>query len=154
VLIVLAVLILGYGVTMKRSVFGRQVYAIGGNLSAAQLSGVNVKKVTFWIFVNMGMLSGVAGVIYSSRSNGAQPAAGNMFELDAIAAAFIGGAAVTGGVGTVVGAMVGGLIMAVMSNGMQLMGVDQSVQAVVKGLVLLLAVAFDVYNKRRAGASR
>jgi putative multiple sugar transport system permease protein len=154
VLIVLAVLILVYGVTMKQSVFGRQVYAIGGNLSAAQLSGVNVKKVTFWIFVNMGMLSGIAGVIYSSRSNGAQPAAGNMFELDAIAAAFIGGAAVTGGVGTVVGAMVGGLIMAVMSNGMQLMGVDQSVQAVVKGMVLLLAVAFDVYNKRRAGAAR
>jgi putative multiple sugar transport system permease protein len=154
VLIVLAVLILVYGVTMKQSVFGRQVYAIGGNLSAAQLSGVNVKKVTFWIFVNMGMLSGVAGVIYSSRSNGAQPAAGNMFELDAIAAAFIGGAAVTGGVGTVVGAMVGGLIMAVMSNGMQLMGVDQSVQAVVKGMVLLLAVAFDVYNKRRAGTAR
>jgi putative multiple sugar transport system permease protein len=104
--------------------------------------------------VNMGFLSAVAGVIYSSRSNGAQPAAGNMFELDAIAAAFIGGAAVTGGVGTVVGAMVGGLIMAVMSNGMQLMGVDQSIQSVVKGLVLLLAVAFDVYNKRRAGASR
>ncbi|WP_112246118.1 multiple monosaccharide ABC transporter permease [Kribbella monticola] len=154
VLIVLAVLILAYGITMKQSVFGRQVYAIGGNLSAAQLSGVNVKKVTFWIFVNMGVLSGVAGVIYSSRSNGAQPAAGNMFELDAIAAAFIGGAAVTGGVGTVVGAMVGGLIMAVMSNGMQLMGVDQSIQAVVKGLVLLLAVAFDVYNKRRAGAAR
>ncbi|QNE20679.1 sugar ABC transporter permease [Kribbella qitaiheensis] len=154
VLIVLAVLILVYGVMMNRSVFGRQVYAIGGNLPAAELSGVSVKKVTFWIFVNMGMLSGVAGVIYSSRSNGAQPAAGNMFELDAIAAAFIGGAAVTGGVGTVVGAMVGGLIMAVMSNGMQLMGVDQSIQAVVKGLVLLLAVAFDVYNKRRAGAAR
>jgi len=102
----------------------------------------------------MGFLSSVAGVVYSSRSNSAQPAAGNMFELDAIAACFIGGAAVTGGVGTVVGAMVGGLIMGVMSNGMQLMGVDQSVQQVIKGLVLLLAVAFDVYNKRRAGASR
>ena len=154
VLIILAVLIIVYGVVSKRTVFGRQIYAIGGNLAAAQLSGVKVKVVNFWIFVNMGFLAGVAGVIYSSRSNGAQPAAGNMFELDAIAAAFIGGAAVTGGVGTVVGAMVGGLIMAVMSNGMQLMGVDQSVQSVVKGLVLLLAVAFDVYNKRRAGASR
>ena len=110
--------------------------------------------VNFWIFVNMGFLAAVAGVIYSSRSNGAQPGAGNMFELDAIAAGFIGGAAVTGGVGTVVGAMVGGLIMAVMSNGMQLMGVDQSIQSVVKGLVLLVAVAFDVYNKRRAGAAR
>src|SRR3954465_2200403 len=154
VLIILAVLIIAYGVITKRTVFGRQVYAIGGNLSAAMLPGVKVRTVNFWIFVNMGFLSAVAGVIYSSRSNGAQPAAGNMFELDAIAAAFIGGAAVTGGVGTVVGAMVGGLIMAVMSNGMQLMGVDQSIQSVVKGLVLLLAVAFDIYNKRRAGAAR
>jgi putative multiple sugar transport system permease protein len=154
VLIILAVLIISYGVISKRTVFGRQIYAIGGNLAAAQLSGVKVRVVNFWIFVNMGFLSGVAGVIYSSRSNGAQPAAGNMFELDAIAACFIGGAAVTGGVGTVVGAMVGGLLVATMSNGMQLMGVDQSVQAVVKGLVLLLAVAFDVYNKRRAGAAR
>jgi putative multiple sugar transport system permease protein len=154
VLIILAALILIYGLVTTRTIFGRQVYAIGGNLSAATLSGVKVKSVNFWIFVNMGFLAAVAGVIFSSRSNGSQPAAGNMFELDAIAAAFIGGAAVTGGVGTVVGAMVGGLIMAVMSNGMQLMGIDQSVQSVVKGLVLLLAVAFDVYNKRRAGASR
>jgi putative multiple sugar transport system permease protein len=154
VLVILAALVLAYGVVTRRSVFGRQVYAIGGNLSAAQLSGVKVRTVNFWIFVNMGLLSAVAGIIYSSRSNGAQPAAGNMFELDAIAAAFIGGAAVTGGVGTVVGAMVGGLIMAVMSNGMQLMGIDQSIQSVVKGLVLLVAVAFDIYNKRRAGAAR
>ncbi|SOE00100.1 multiple monosaccharide ABC transporter permease [Blastococcus haudaquaticus] len=154
VLIILAVLIIAYGVISKRTVFGRQIYAIGGNLAAAQLSGVKVKVVNFWIFVNMGFLSAIAGIIYSSRSNGAQPAAGNMFELDAIAAAFIGGAAVTGGVGTVVGAMVGGLIMAVMSNGMQLMGVEQQIQSIVKGLVLLLAVAFDVYNKRRAGTSR
>jgi putative multiple sugar transport system permease protein len=154
VLIILAVLVIAYGLMTKNTVFGRQVYAIGGNLSAAMLSGVKVRKVNFWIFVNMGFLAGIAGVIYSSRSNGAQPAAGNMFELDAIAAAFIGGAAVAGGVGTVVGAMVGGLIMAVMSNGMQLMGIDQSTQSVVKGLVLLLAVAFDIYNKRRAGATR
>lgn len=154
VLIILAVLIIAYSLVTKHTVFGRHVYAIGGNLSAAQLSGVKVKKVNFWIFVNMGVLASVAGVVYSSRSNSAQPAAGNMFELDAIAAAFIGGAAVTGGVGTVVGAVVGGLIMAVMSNGMQLEGVDQSVQQMVKGLVLLLAVAFDVYNKRRAGSAR
>ena len=153
VLIILAVLVLAYGLMTKNTVFGRRVYAIGGNLAAATLSGVNVRKINFWIFVNMGLLAGIAGVIYSSRSNGAQPAAGNMFELDAIAAAFIGGAAVAGGVGTVVGAMVGGLIMAVMSNGMQLMGIDQSTQSVVKGLVLLLAVAFDIYNKRRVGAT-
>jgi putative multiple sugar transport system permease protein len=154
VLIILGVLIITYAVISNRTVFGRQIYAIGGNLAAAQLSGVKVKIVNFWIFVNMGFLAAVAGIIYSSRSNGAQPSAGNMFELDAIAAVFIGGAAVTGGVGTVVGAMVGGLLVAVMSNGMQLMGVEQQVQSIVKGLVLLLAVAFDVYNKRRAGASR
>ena len=154
VLVILALLILAYGVVTKRTVFGRQVYAIGGNLAAATLSGVKVKAVNFWIFVNMGFLAAVAGVVYSSRSNGAQPGAGNSFELDAIAAAFIGGAAVTGGVGTVVGAMVGGLLVGVMSNGMQLMGVEQPTQSMVKGLVLLLAVAFDVYNKRRAGSSR
>ena len=154
VLVILAILISIYGVVTKRSVFGRHVYAIGGNLNAAQLSGVKVKWVNFWIFVNIGFLAAVAGVVYSSRSNGAQPAAGLNFELDAIAACFVGGAAVTGGVGTVVGAMIGGLIMAVMSNGMQLLGIDQSVQQVIKGLVLLTAVAFDVFNKRRAGVSR
>lgn len=154
VLILLAALIIVYSLIARRTVFGRHVYAIGGNLSAAQLSGVKVKRTNFWIMTNMGLLAGVAGVVFSSRSNGAQPGAGNMFELDAIAACFIGGAAVTGGVGKVTGAMVGGLIMAVMSNGMQLMGIDQSIQQVVKGLVLLLAVAFDVYNKRRAGAAR
>ena len=154
VLIILAVLILAYQVVTTRTVFGRHVYAIGGNLPAAQLSGVKVKKVNFWIFVNMGFLAGVAGAVFSSRSNGAQPAAGNMFELDAIAACFIGGASTAGGVGRVTGAMVGGLVMAVMSNGMSIMGVDQSTQQIVKGLVLLLAVAFDIYNKRRAGATR
>ncbi|MFC4613603.1 multiple monosaccharide ABC transporter permease [Cellulomonas algicola] len=154
VLIILGVLILAYQIVTTKTVFGRHVYAIGGNLHAAELSGVKVKKINFWIFVNMGFLAAVAGVVYSSRSNGAQPQAGNMFELDAIAACFIGGASTTGGVGRVTGAMVGGLIMGVMSNGMQLMGIDQSVQQMVKGLVLLLAVAFDIYNKRRAGAAR
>lgn len=154
VLIILAVLVMVYTLITKHSVFGRHVYAIGGNLAAAQLSGVRVKRVNFWMFVNMGFLASIAGIVYSARSSAAQPAAGNMFELDAIAACFIGGAAVTGGIGTVTGAMVGGLIMAVMSNGMQLMGVDQSTQQVVKGIVLLLAVAFDVWNKRRAAATR
>ncbi|WP_062519565.1 multiple monosaccharide ABC transporter permease [Demequina silvatica] len=152
VLILLAVLVIAYSLVTTRTVFGRHVYAIGGNLSAAMLSGVKVKWINFGVMLNMGVLASVAGIVFSARSNAAQPAAGNMFELDAIAACFIGGAAVTGGVGRVTGAIVGGLIMAVMSNGMQLMGVPQSVQAVVKGLVLLLAVAFDVYNKRRAGA--
>jgi len=119
---------------------------------SAQLN--RARKVTFWVFAIMGVLAALAGIVFAARINLANPTNGNTFELDAIAAAFIGGAAVTGGVGTVVGAMVGGLIMAVMSNGMQLMGIDQSIQSVVKGLVLLLAVAFDVYNKRRANASR
>ncbi len=153
VLILLAVLIIVYTLITQKSVFGRHVYAIGGNLSAAQLSGVKVRKVNFWVFVNMGFLSSIAGIVYSSRMNGSQPGAGNMFELDAIAACFIGGASTTGGVGRVTGAMIGALIMAVMSNGMQLMGVPQSIQQVVKGLVLLLAVAFDVWNKRRASTA-
>ena len=151
VLIILAILVLIYGMLANSTVFGRDVYAIGGNISAAALSGINVKSVTFWTYVNMGFLSAVAGIIYSARMNGAQPSAGNMFELDAIAACFIGGASTTGGIGKLSGALVGGLIMAVMSNGMQLMGASTSTQQMVKGLVLLLAVAFDVWNKRRAG---
>lgn len=154
VLILLAALVLIYGVVTKRSVFGRHIYAMGGNRSAAQLSGVPTRRVDFLLFVNMGVLSALAGIVYSSRMNGAQPAAGEMFELDAIAAAFIGGASIRGGIGTVTGAIVGGLIMAVLSNGMQIMGVPQSTQSVVRGVVLVLAVAFDVYNKRRAQTTR
>jgi len=150
VLIILAALIIIYTLITTKTVFGRHVYAIGGNLNAAMLSGVKVRRTNFMIFVNIGMLAGLAGVVFSARSNGAQPGAGNMFELDAIAACFIGGASTTGGIGKVTGAMVGGLIMAVMSNGMQLLGYEQAVQQIVKGLVLLLAVAFDIYNKRRA----
>jgi len=154
VLVVLAVLLLVYVAVTKRSVFGRHVYAIGGNLSAATLSGIKVKWVSFWIFVNMGVLSAVAGIVFTARLNLAGPKAGTMFELDAIAACFIGGAAVTGGVGTVVGAIVGGLIMGVMNNGMSLLGVGIDYQQSIKGLVLLAAVAFDIYNKRRADLSR
>ena len=152
VLIILSAVAILYGLVAARTVFGRHVYAIGGNISAARLSGVSVKWVTFWVFVNMGFLAGLAGVLYSSRMNGAQPAAGNSLELDAIAACFIGGASTTGGIGRIGGALVGGLIMAVLSNGMQMMGASSSTQQMVKGLVLLLAVAFDVYNKRRGGA--
>lgn len=151
VLIILAVLMIAYTVVSQKSVFGRHVYALGGNSHAAALSGVKVRRINFGVMLNMGILSGVAGLVFSARSNAAQPAAGNMFELDAIAACFIGGASTTGGVGTVPGAMVGGLIMAVLSNGMQLLGMETSPQQVVKGMVLLLAVAFDVWNKRRAG---
>lgn len=154
VLFILAALILIYGFVSKSTIYGRHVFAIGGNLNAALLSGVKVKRTLFYAYVNMGLLAGIAGIVYSSRSNGAQPAAGNGIELDAIAACFIGGAAVTGGVGTVGGAMVGGLVMAVMTNGMQLLGFPTSIQQIVKGLVLLLAVAFDIWNKRRAASSK
>ncbi|PVU82496.1 ABC transporter permease [Cellulomonas sp. WB94] len=154
VLVVLAVLILAYSAIAKRSVFGRHVYSIGGNLNAAMLSGIKVKWVNFWIFVNMGVLSGLAGIVFTARLNLANPKAGTGFELDAIAACFIGGAAVTGGVGTVIGTIIGGLIIGVMNNGMSIMGVGIDYQQAIKGLVLLLAVAFDVYNKRRAGAGR
>ncbi|MCR6492364.1 multiple monosaccharide ABC transporter permease [Cellulomonas sp. P24] len=154
VLLILGVLIFAYSAVTKRSVFGRHVYSIGGNLNAATLSGIKVKWVNFRIFINMGMLAALAGVVFTARLNLANPKAGQNFELDAIAACFIGGAAVTGGVGTVIGAIVGGLIMGVMNNGMSIMGIGIDYQQAIKGLVLLLAVAFDVYNKRRAGASR
>lgn len=152
ILILLAALLMVYGAVSQGTKFGRDIYAIGGNKEAARLSGINVRAVTFWVFVNMGFLAAVAGVAFSARMNGTQPGAGNMFELDAIAACFIGGASTTGGIGRIGGALAGGLIMAIMSNGMQLMGASTSTQQIVKGLVLLAAVAFDVYNKRRSGA--
>jgi putative multiple sugar transport system permease protein len=154
VLVLLAVLTLGYSVLTNRAVFGRQIYAVGGNLQAASLSGVKVKSVIFWIFVNMGVLSALAGIIFAGRLNQANSTAGNQFELDAIAAAFIGGAAVQGGVGKVVGAITGGLIMGVINNGMSLIGAPTERVMLVKGAVLLAAVAFDVWTKRRAGTSR
>ncbi|WP_433496737.1 multiple monosaccharide ABC transporter permease [Sphaerimonospora sp. CA-214678] len=153
VLILLALLVLAYSLVTSRAVTGRQIYAIGGNLQAAILSGVKVKSVVFWIFVNMGVLGALAGVIFAGRLNQAGPTAGNAFELDAIAAAFIGGAAVQGGVGKVVGAITGGLIMGVINNGMSLIGSPSERVMLVKGAVLLAAVAFDVWTKRRAGAA-
>ncbi|MEV4759757.1 multiple monosaccharide ABC transporter permease [Micromonospora sp. NPDC049559] len=154
VLVLLAALVLIYSFLSNRSVFGRQIYAVGGNLQAATLSGVKVKSVVFWLFVNMGVLAALAGVIFAGRLNQAGPTAGTSFELDAIAAAFIGGAAVQGGVGKVVGAITGGLIMGVINNGMSLIGAPSEQVMLVKGAVLLAAVAFDVWTKRRAGASR
>ncbi|MER5621556.1 multiple monosaccharide ABC transporter permease [Streptosporangium sp. NPDC002544] len=154
VLVLLAILVLGYTLLTNRAVFGRHIYAIGGNLNAASLSGIKVKSVTFWIFVNMGVLAALAGIIFAGRLNQAGPTAGNGFELDAIAAAFIGGAAVQGGVGKVVGALTGGLIMAVINNGMSLIGAPSERVMLFKGLVLLAAVALDVWTKRRAGSAR
>ena len=153
VLVVLGILAVVYSAVMNNSIFGRHIYARGGNLQAAQLSGVNTKRIDFMLFVNMGVLAALAGLVFTGRLNSAGPGAGNLFELDAIAAAFIGGAAVTGGVGTVIGAITGGLIMGVLNNGMSLMGVGTDYQQFIKGMVLLLAVAFDVFNKRKAASA-
>jgi len=150
-LIILAVLVMVYGIVTNRSVFGRHIYAIGGNRHAAELSGVKTRRVDFWIFVNMGFLAALAGLVFTARLNLAGPKAGDGFELEAISAAFIGGAAVQGGVGTIGGAIIGGLIIGVLNNGMSILGIGIEWQQAVKGLVLLLAVAFDVFNKRRAG---
>jgi putative multiple sugar transport system permease protein len=150
-LIILAVLVLVYGIVMNRTVFGRHIYAIGGNRHAAELSGIKTRRVDFWLFVNMGVLAALAGLIFTARLNLAGPKAGDGFELEAISAAFIGGAAVQGGVGTIGGAIIGGLIIGVLNNGMSILGIGIEWQQAVKGLVLLLAVAFDVYNKRRSG---
>ena len=150
VLIILGALVVGYTAIMNRSVFGRHIYAIGGNLNAAALSGIKTKRVTFLLFVNMGVISAIAGIVFTAGLNLASPSAGTGFELDAISAVFIGGAAVTGGIGTVPGAIIGGLIIGVLNNGMSILGVDSDYQLLIKGLVLLAAVAFDVYNKRRS----
>jgi putative multiple sugar transport system permease protein len=147
--LILFALIAIYTFIMQRTVLGRHVYAIGGNVDAATMSGVNTKRVDFLVMTNMGFLAGLAGLVTTARLTAANPKAGVNFELDAIAAAFIGGAAVTGGVGTVIGAIIGGLVMGVLNNGMSLMGVSIDWQQAIKGLVLLLAVAFDVWNKKR-----
>jgi putative multiple sugar transport system permease protein len=140
-----------YSAVMHNSVFGRHIYAIGGNLNAAVLSGVKTKRLTFLLFVNMGVIAALAGLVFTAQLNLANPKAGDGFELDAIAAVFIGGAAVTGGIGTVTGAIIGGLIIGILNNGMSILGVGTEFQQLIKGLVLLAAVAFDVYNKRRSG---
>ena len=150
-LIILAVLVMIYGTVTNRSVFGRHIYAIGGNRHAAELSGIKTRQVDFFLFVNMGVLAALAGLVFTARLNLAGPKAGEGFELEAISAAFIGGAAVQGGVGTIGGAIIGGLIIGVLNNGMSIMGIGIDWQQAVKGLVLLFAVAFDVFNKRRSG---
>ncbi|WSV01666.1 sugar ABC transporter permease [Streptomyces sp. NBC_01023] len=152
VLLVLAALLIGLGFVMRNAVVGRHVYALGGNRSAAKLSGVKDKRVTFLVFVNMGLLAALAGIVFAARLNAGTPNAGVNFELEAIAASFIGGASMSGGVGTVLGAVIGGLVLGVLNNGMSLVGIGSDYQQVIKGLVLLAAVGFDVYNKRRIGS--
>jgi putative multiple sugar transport system permease protein len=150
ILIILMVLILLYTFVTNRTVIGRHIYAMGGNEKAAMLSGVKTKRVSFWVFVNMGTLAALSGLIFAARLNAATPKAGQNFELDAIAACFIGGASMSGGVGTVIGAVIGGLVMGVMNNGMSILGIGVDWQQAIKGLVLLLAVAFDIYNRSKS----
>lgn len=152
ILIILGVLVGGYGYVMRNSVFGRHIYAIGGNLPAAKLSGVKDKRITFQVFLNMGVLAALAGLVVAARLNAASPKAGDGFELEAIASSFIGGASMSGGVGTVLGAIIGGLVLGVLNNGMNLLSVGTDWQQVIKGLALLAAVGFDVWNKRKSGS--
>ncbi|MER6524696.1 multiple monosaccharide ABC transporter permease [Streptomyces sp. NPDC001508] len=152
ILIILGVLVVGYGYVMRNAVFGRHIYAIGGNLPAAKLSGVKDKKVTFYVFLNMGVLAALAGLVVAARLNASSPKAGLNFELEAIASSFIGGASMSGGVGTVLGAIIGGLVLGVLNNGMNLLSVGTDWQQVIKGLALLAAVGFDVWNKRKSGS--
>lgn len=149
VLIALFVLIAFYTFITKRSVIGRRIYALGGNVRAAKLSGVNTERLTLYTFINMGLLAGLAGMIFAARLNAATPKAGTGFELDVIAAAFIGGASASGGVGTVIGAVIGAFVMGVMNNGMSIVGIGIDWQQAIKGLVLLFAVMFDVVNKNK-----
>ena len=150
VLIIMALLVSAYTFFTNKSTTGRRIYAIGGNEKAAMLSGINTKRLTFLTFVNMGVLAALAGMVFAARLNTATPKAGLAFELDVIAAVFIGGASMQGGVGKVTGAVIGALVMGVMNNGMSIMGIGIDWQQVIKGLVLLAAVIFDVYNKNKA----
>lgn len=147
ILVVLSVLTLIYSYITRKTIFGRHVYAIGGNEKAAKLSGIKTKKVLLMVYINMGILSAISGIAFAARLNAATPKAGNGFELDAIAACFIGGASASGGVGTIIGAIIGGLVMGVMNNGMSILGIGIDWQQAIKGIVLVLAVIFDIYTK-------
>jgi putative multiple sugar transport system permease protein len=150
VLILLFVLITGYAFITTQTTIGRRIFAMGGNEKAARLSGVNTSRLLFYTFVNMGVLAALAGLIVAARLNSATPNAGDGMELDVIAACFIGGASASGGIGTVIGAVVGAFMIGVLNNGMSIVGLGIDWQKVVKGLVLLAAVLFDVYNKKKS----
>lgn len=148
--IILLALVIIYHTVTQRTRLGRHIYAVGGNKTAAALSGVNVSRTYFFTMMNMSLLAALAGIIYLGRSTAAGPSDGMSWEMDAIASVFIGGAAVSGGIGSVLGTMVGGLVMAVLNSGLMLMGVGADRTQVIKGFVLLAAVAFDVYNKQHS----
>ncbi len=149
--VVIVLLVVGiYHFVMKRTVLGRHIYAAGGNPEAAELSGISVKKITFVVFGSMGLLSALSGILYASRLRSATTTAGTLFELDAIAAAYIGGVSAAGGVGNVMGSLIGALVYMSLTSGMNLMGIDISYQYIVRGAVLVAAVVFDVATRNRA----
>ncbi|MDB5893581.1 MAG: Monosaccharide-transporting ATPase [Rhodoferax sp.] len=150
VLVVMALLIMFFDFVTNRTTIGRRIYALGGNEKAAKLSGIKTARLSFYTFVNMGVLAALAGLVFAARLNTATPKAGLGFELDVIAACFIGGASASGGVGKVMGAVIGAFIMGVMNNGMSILGVGIDYQQVIKGIVLLAAVLVDVHNKNKA----
>ncbi len=151
-LVIMVVLVIAYAIFTSNTVPGRYLYAMGGNEKAAILSGIDTNKALFLVFINMSVLSALAGVVFTSRLQAATPTAGTNFEMDAIASCFIGGASATGGVGTITGAVIGALVMGVLNNGMSIMGVGSDVTMTIKGLVLLAAVIFDVLSKKRVAA--
>lgn len=148
-LIVVGVIVAIYHFVTSSTIAGRQIYALGGNAKAARLSGINTQKVFFWVYVNMSVLASLAGIILSARQGAANPKMGDGIEMDAIASCYIGGAAASGGVGTIIGAVVGALVMGVLNNGMSMCGMSADLQKVVKGAVLLGAVVLDVTTKKK-----
>ena len=147
--LVIVLIIVGiYSFITKRTVLGRHIYAVGGNPEAAELSGINVERITFIVFGSMGMLSGLSGMLFAARLQSATTTAGTLFELDAIAAAYIGGVSAAGGVGSVVSSLIGAIVYTSLTSGMNLMGIDISSQYIVRGAVLALAVIFDVATRR------
>ena len=151
VLVIMGVLVGLYHFITSKTVAGRQIYALGGNAKAAKLSGINTEKVFFWVYTNMGILSAIAGIVLSARNASATPKAGDGFEMDAIASCYIGGAATSGGIGTIIGAVVGAFIMGILNNCMSLYGWSTDIQKIVKGAVLLGAVTVDLLSKRKKG---
>ncbi|NLL41930.1 MAG: sugar ABC transporter permease [Firmicutes bacterium] len=150
--VIVSVVLLIYNFMLTKTRFGRHIYAIGGNAEAAELSGIKVNRVTFLVFASMGLMAALGGMLYTSRLASATPTAGLGFELDAIASSYIGGVSVGGGVGRVTNTIVGALVIMSLTNGMNLLGVDISFQYVVKGAIFILAVAFDVFTRKRGNA--
>ena len=153
VVLVLALTVAVFVFITNSTIFGRYIYAVGGNARSAKLSGINSEQVIFFVHVIMGIMAGLSGIIFTAYMNSALPQAGNLFELDAIASCFIGGASASGGIGTIIGAITGALVMGVINNGMSLMNIGADWQYVVKASVLLLAVWYDIYTRKKSGVA-